>query len=83
MLVCSVPNVTLQACMEGIHVVIIELQGSVQLSSEIGWAGSDGLEGMKVDNNKPQRLRRLSRCSLCDLLAGVFAIESVVSRSTG
>ena len=28
MLVCSLPNVTLQACMEGTHVVIIELQGS-------------------------------------------------------
>ena len=28
MLVCSSPNVTLQACMEGTHVVIIELQGS-------------------------------------------------------
>ena len=41
---------------QGIHVVIIELQGSVQLFSEINWAGSEGLEGMKVDNNKPQRL---------------------------
>ena len=50
MLVCSFPYVTLQACMEGIHVVIIELQGSVQLFSEIDWAGSEGLEGMKVDN---------------------------------
>ena len=56
-------------------IVIVTLRGHL--------AGPEGLRGMKVDHNKLQREFCLSLCSLCILLAGVFAIASVVARSTG
>ena len=41
-----------------------------QLDNEIDFAGLEGLEGVKVDNDKPQRLFRLSCCSMCECCTG-------------
>ena len=65
-----------------IMAIVIVTKRATQVLSKIDLAGSDRLRGMKVFHNELQRVLCLSFCSLYVLLAGVFAIESVVSSST-
>ena len=66
-----------------IMAIVIVTMRAVQLFSEVDLPGSEGLRGMKVDHNKLQIMFCQSLCSLCVLLADVFATEGVMSRSTG